>query len=944
MKKPKILMKINSTVIILLLFAFCIQVNSQSLNLKKALPVDQSVRKGVLPNGMTYYIKSTDVVKDAASYYIIQNVGSILENDNQQGLAHFLEHMAFNGTKNFKGKGILNTLEKHGAVFSKDINAYTSFDETVYNLDNIPVKDGLVDTCLLILHDWSNYLSLTEEEIDAERGVIKEEWRTGQNGQRRVLEASLPTIFNHSKYAKRIPIGLMDIVENFEYKALRDFYHDWYRTDLQAIAIVGDINVEEIEKKIKARFSSIPAVKNPRERFVVTIPDNKELLYNLGMDPEVSTASIGFGIRHKKPSDANTVGGLKRALLENMAMTMLSSRIREKAQKPEATFLRAGIGYAGSSRTNNMLNVHIAPKPEKQQAAFREVLTEVVRAVKHGYTQSEIDRTIAQFLNSYETRIATKNDQPHGSIINVIQNNYLEQVEMTDIEKEYALAKQIFAMITPQELHQTIQNLYTPTNRMLNVTGVKGKNNLTKTEALQIIKEVENSSDIKPYTETFEGKTLMSGVSIKEGKVEEIKKNKELGSSTFILSNGVKVHYKFTDKEKNSVALQAISYGGKSLIKNSDLPSAELLGDLVLMSGVGEYSATELQKVLAGKTVRFGPGLGEITENLSGLSTTKDVEIMLQLAHLYFVKPRFDKQAYQVLQGSIDDFLLQKSKNIKSQMSDSLTVTLYGADNPRVQIFTKEYANKISFDKIKEIYISRFNNAADFEFYIVGDIKPEVLQPLLAKYVASLPVKNTKEKFKDNDLQWVNKKIDKDIYINMEDPKTNVNISLKIPLEYTIKNRLLTGALSDILQLRLTETLREEEGGVYSPRAIGSMQKEPKSQSSISVSFDCNPDLAEKLITIVHTELNKIATGKINQEDLDKTLTNFLKEREQAKSYNSYDMQSLLSFYRDGYNRNDPKNFENIVTKISQKDIQEFTKEMLKNADTYEVVFKPKQS
>lgn len=246
-------MKINSTVIILLLFAFCIQVNSQSLNLKKALPVDQSVRKGVLPNGMTYYIKSTDVVKDAASYYIIQNVGSILENDNQQGLAHFLEHMAFNGTKNFKGKGILNTLEKHGAVFSKDINAYTSFDETVYNLDNIPVKDGLVDTCLLILHDWSNYLSLTEEEIDAERGVIKEEWRTGQNGQRRVLEASLPTIFNHSKYAKRIPIGLMDIVENFEYKALRDFYHDWYRTDLQAIAIVGDINVEEIEKKNKSK-------------------------------------------------------------------------------------------------------------------------------------------------------------------------------------------------------------------------------------------------------------------------------------------------------------------------------------------------------------------------------------------------------------------------------------------------------------------------------------------------------------------------------------------------------------------------------------------------------------------------------------------------------------------------------------------------------------------
>ncbi|MEL6484023.1 MAG: pitrilysin family protein, partial [Bacteroidota bacterium] len=271
---------------------------AQVIDLNDSLPEDKTIKKGVLPNGMTYYIKSTDVVKDAASYYIIQNVGSILENDDQQGLAHFLEHMAFNGTQSFPGKGILNTLQKHGAIFGKDINAYTSFDETVYNLNNIPI--GLLDTCLTILHDWSNYLLLTDEEIDAERGVIKEEWRTRQNGRMRLYKTSLPITFNKSKYADRLPIGLMSVVDNFEYKALRDFYHDWYRTDLQAIAIIGDINVDEIEQRIKEKFSHIPAVKNQRKRFVVDIPDNDEMLYSLGMDPEISTAYLDFGIRHKK--------------------------------------------------------------------------------------------------------------------------------------------------------------------------------------------------------------------------------------------------------------------------------------------------------------------------------------------------------------------------------------------------------------------------------------------------------------------------------------------------------------------------------------------------------------------------------------------------------------------------------------------------------------------
>ena len=325
--------------ITLLSLLLCISMGAQNLN--DLLPTDQSIKKGVLPNGMTYYLHSTDVTKDVASYYIIQNVGSVLENDDQQGLAHFLEHMAFNGTRNFPEKSMLNTLQAHGAVFGKDINAYTSFDETVYNMNNIPTKDGLVDTCLTVLSDWSNFLLLTDEEIDAERGVIKEEWRTRQNGQMRLFSKSLPITFNHSKYADRLPIGLMSIIEGFDYKMLRDFYHDWYRTDLQAIAVIGDFDAETIEQKIIEKFSKIPAVENPRERFVVDIPESKGLMYSLGMDPEISTAKISFGIRHKKSLKTETVADLKRSILESMSVSMLNARIYEQAQKPEVRTLKS---------------------------------------------------------------------------------------------------------------------------------------------------------------------------------------------------------------------------------------------------------------------------------------------------------------------------------------------------------------------------------------------------------------------------------------------------------------------------------------------------------------------------------------------------------------------------------------------------------------------------
>lgn len=931
----------------ILLLTLCMSFNyialAQTLNLEMPLPEEQSIKKGVLDNGLTYYIHDTKVTKDVASYYIIQNVGSVLEKDNQQGLAHFLEHMAFNGTRDFPGKGILNKMQEHGLVFGRDINAYTSFDETVYNVNNIPTTPELIDTGLSILHNWSNYLSLTEEEIDSERGVVKEEWRTRQSGGMRVLQQTIGTSFNNSIYSERLPIGKMDVIEGFEYKALRDFYHDWYRTDLQAIAIIGDVNVDEIEAKIKALFSSIPAVENPIKRTQVRIEDNKELIYDIGMDKEVTSSNISFAIRHDKSLKNENLGDLKESLLNGMATSIISTRLNEISQNADSPLLFAGVRYGSLSRLNNQFSAQIVPKPNMQHAAFELVMSEINRAVKFGFTKAEMSRVVSEYTSSYENQIAGFGNRSHGQIVRGIQTNYLENNHLTDIKKEFEIAKVLFNQLTKEELLAQLQSLYLTTNRSVVVTGVEGNKNLTKEDALAIINKVENDKTLEGYKEETNVKPLMSGVDLVSGSIVSEKEDKEIGSTIFTLSNGIKVNYKFADKNKNDVNLDAVSYGGQSLLEVEDLPSTALLGNVVQMSGLGEFSAIDLPKILAGKKANSRVSIGSTTETVSGSSSTKDVETMMQLVNLRFTKPRFDENSYNVMMQQVDAFLIRKSEQVQSKMQDSVTTILYGKNHPTERLFDKAFMADMSFDKMKKIYTSRFNNAGDFTFFIVGDVDKETIKPLLEKYIASLPATDEKENWKDNSVDWVTNKIDKDVYLEMKDPKTNVRVLIKNDMEYSLKNSILMRAIGDILQLRYTESLREEEGGTYGARARGSLSRRPTQEGTISVSFDCNPELAEKLIAIVHKEIENLKDGEIQQADLDKTLTNFLKSREESKNYNRYDMGLLQNSVLEGYNMNDPKNYEDIVNSITIEDIKNITEELLEDSKSYEIVFKPKE-
>tara|TARA_B100000768_G_scaffold68733_1_gene66184 strand:- start:1684 stop:4488 length:2805 start_codon:yes stop_codon:yes gene_type:complete len=931
----------------ILLVTLCIAFNyiasAQKNILEMPLPVDQTIKKGVLENGLTYYIHDTKVTKDVASYYIIQNVGSVLEKDNQQGLAHFLEHMAFNGTRDFPGKGILNTMQEQGLVFGRDINAYTSFDETVYNINNIPNTPELIDTGLSILHNWSNYLSLTEEEIDSERGVVKEEWRTRQSGGMRVLQQTIGTMFNNSMYSKRLPIGTMEVVEGFEYKALRDFYHDWYRTDLQAIAIIGDVNVNEIEDKIKVLFSSIPAVKNPIERTQVQIKDNDELIYDIGMDKEVKSSNITFAIRHDKSLKDETLGDLKKSLLNGMASSIISTRLNEINQKPDSPLLFASVRYGSLSRLNNQLSARITPKPNMQHKGFELVISEINRAVKFGFTKAEISRVVSEYTSSYENQIAGFANRSHGQIVRGIQTNYLENSHITDIKKEFEIAKVLFAQLTQEELLAQLQSLYLKNNRSIVVTGVEGNKNLTKEEALAIINKVENDKTLEGYKEETNLKSLMSGVNLIEGTIASEQEDKEVGSTIFTLSNGIKVHYKFVDKNKNEVNLSAVSYGGQSLLSVEDLPSTALMGNVVQMSGLGEFSAIDLPKVLAGKKANSRVSVGNTSESVSGSSSTKDVETMMQLVNLRFTKPRFDENSYNVLMQQVDAFLIRKSEQVQSKMQDSVTTILYGKNHPTERLFNKEYMSEMSFDKMRNIYSTRFGNAGDFTFFIIGDVKKEIIKPLLEKYIASLPTTDEKENWKDNSVDWIANTIDKDVFLEMKDPKTNVRVVIKNDMNYSLKNSILMRAMGDILQLRYTESLREEEGGTYGARTRGSLTRRPTQEATISVRFDCNPELAEKLIEIVHKEIENLKNGEIQQADLDKTLTNYLKEREESKNYNGYEMRLLKNSVLEGYNMNDPKNYESIIKAITLKDVEDIAKKLIKDSKSYEIVFKPKQ-
>jgi len=907
------------------------------------VPTDPAVRIGKLENGLTYYIRHNEEPKERASFYIIQNVGALLENDDQNGLAHFLEHMAFNGTKHFPGKGIINTLEKHGVQFGRNINAYTSFGETVYNLSDIPVKhEGLVDTCLLVLNDWADFLLLTDQEIDAERGVISEEWRTRRDAGFRMLRQWLPVLLNGSKYMNRDVIGDLDVIKNFKYETLRSFYRDWYRTDLQAIAIVGDIDVNVVEQKVKDLFSKIEPVKNAPKREFYDVPVHKEPLYVLVTDKEASSSSISLYIKHKAPeASEKTLGYLREQTIQSLFGMMTRDRITELLQKGVPPFVSGSIGYGGFVSGYEVFSVSASSKPDQDDLAFKSIYTEAQRIYKHGFTQGEIDRAKTNLLTSYESRYKQRDKINNDQFASDFKNNYIDGEPITSIDFDWEFVQKILPTITVEDVSARAKKWMTPENRVIVVMGPDKPEakHLSKEQALSIMAELENGQ-IEPYADQVVSTNLISK-ELKGSKVKSTKKLPEFNAVEWTLGNETKVVFRNADYEKDQVSLIAMSNGGSSKLENDKVASAMMLNQFIGAFGVGDYDATALKKALTGKKVSLSVGLSDLNETFNGSSTPKDFETMMQLLYLQFENPRFDKEAYEALLGRYKAFIANMANNPQKIMSDSLQLILT-SKNPRTKLMTPELLNEISMEQMETIYKDRFVDAGDFTYIIVGNIDEATAKAMAEKYIGSLTNSPRKETWTDRNVEGPKGKTVREITIPLEVKKNTVNVIYDAKMDYTPEQNVLLSVLRDILNLRYTEEIREKEGGTYGVRVSTSSAKFPKAEQSLSMMFDTDPEKAQHLKSIIYREIDKIAANGPTAEDLDKAVKNLQKNREQSKLHNSYWLQALTGFYTYNINIAAPENYETILEKMTIPQVQKFVKSFTSKADVVDIIFKPK--
>ena len=907
------------------------------------LPVDKNVRIGQLDNGLTYYIRHNKLPENRAEFYIAQKVGSILEEPQQRGLAHFLEHMAFNGTKNFpgddKGLGVIPWCETVGIKFGTNLNAYTSIDETVYNISNAPIdRTGVLDSCLLILHDWSNYILLKDDEIDKERGVIREEWRSRNSGMLRVYTDLLPTIYQSDKYADCMPIGSIDVINNFPYKDIRDYYHKWYRPDLQGIVIVGDIDVDTVEAKLKAVFADVQKPVNPAERTYYPVTDNKEPIVAIGTDKEVDDPSIEIYFKQDATPDSekNNVGYLASQYMTSMISSMLNARLSELVQSANPPFTRASSYYSDFfvAKTKEAFALSASSKADGIETALKTLLQETERARRFGFTESEYARARANYLQSLESAYNEREKTKHGSYVREYVQNFLNGEPIPGIEAEYAMMNQLAPNIPLQAMNMVMQQLVPDSNQVVIIAG-PAKESLkypTKEEVINLLKGMKDL-DLQAYVDKVSDEPLMKEAP-KGGKIISEKEGDIYGSTKLVLSNGVTVYVKKTDFKADEIRMKGTSLGGKSIFPDKDALNFAVMDNVIAVGGLGNFSQVDLTKVLAGKKVSVNAGLGATTENVFGTCSPKDFETMMQLTYLTFTAPRKDAEAFESFKNRMKAQLESAQANPLSSINDSLQKAMYN-NHPRVVMMKPEMVDQIDYDRILEMYNDRFKDASDFTFYFVGNIDLETAKPLIAEYLGALPAINRKETFKDTKMS-IRKGVYKNEYAKEQQTPTATIVFLysgKAP--YTLKNDILLSFATQVLDMVYTEEVREKEGGTYGVNCFGDLQKYPKEQLLLQIVFQTDPAKKDKLAGIVVDELKKLAAEGPSDVHLQKVKEYMLKKYADNQKENGYWMNNLNDYFYYGMDMTE--GYTDIVNSITAKEIQKFVSDLLKQGNEIEV-------
>ena len=920
--------------IYIFLFALVAAVTGVSAQQMPNVPLDPAVKVGVLPNGLTYYIRHNEWPEKRCDFYIAQKVGSIQEEENQRGLAHFLEHMCFNGTTHFPGDALKQYLERIGVKFGENLNAYTSFDETVYNINNVNVETaGAIDSCLLILHDWSHDLLLEDKEIDKERGVINEEWRMRRSAMMRMQEAAFKDLFAGSRYADRMPIGTMDIVMNFPYEDLRSYYRRWYRPDLQGLVIVGDVNPDEIEQKIKDMFADIaPAAADAAKREAIPVPDNDEPLVSIQKDKEQTVAYAILMFKHEAtPRDfKDKVPYLMVKYLMGAVSGMFAERLHELSQKPDCPFMQASVDFDEYlvAKSKESVNASIVMKDGQYLQAIAAIYRELLRAKRGGFTEAEYERYKQEYLSRLDAQYEARDKVQNTRYVNEYVRHFLDNEPVPGIEWMHQNMKQVVPMLPLEAVNQTFPELISDKNRAiaLFMPDKEGLQYPTKEEILKTLAEVD-AEEIEVFKEEINNDPLVPELKSK-AKVKSIKDD-IFGSKMITLSNGIKIRVKQTDYSPNQISMKAVSWGGSSLYSNDEYLCSGNAG-MVSLGGWGTFTASQLNKKLSGIQASVNPTVADRTESLNGSCVKKDFETLLQLTYLCFTAPHRDDDAYQSTMARLQDILKNQDLDPQTALSDSIASILYN-NNVRAKRMRSEDVGKISYDRILEIYKERFANAADFDFYFVGDLNADSVAPLLEKYLGALPVSKKTEKDKVIDRRLTKGERTCIFEKEQDTPNATVNFVYHAPLKDNMRNDILVDMLEQAMSMLYTETVREDEGGAYGVPVSASLSEYPEEIAVVQIQLPTAPDKLDRMMQVVYDGVEKVCNEGPSEDYLQKIKEYMVRSHAENLKKNGYWMNQMVNLTR--FNTDYVTGYDEAVQSITTADVKELAQKIFKSGN-----------
>ncbi|MBO4567074.1 MAG: insulinase family protein [Bacteroidales bacterium] len=912
------------------------------------LPNDPAVKVGKLDNGMTYYIRHNDKPAQRAEFYLATHVGAIQETPDQDGLAHFLEHMCFNGLKNLPGKQMLEYLQSIGAEFGRNINASTGVESTQYMLNNIPVtREGIIDTCLLVMHDYSHFVLNEQEEIDAERGVILEERRTRRDASWRIYEKDRQFMYKGSKYADCSLIGSQENLETFKRESLVNFYETWYRPDNQALIVVGDIDPDQILAKIQTLFADIPAPVDPKAKDVIKIPDNVEPIIGIATDPELSSSDVELLWKSEPiPFEyRNTDIAFVTELLKDIVSTVMYERFKEITSKPDAPFLSAALGCTAITETCDVVYGDVAFKDGEGLPAFKAFFTEIEKMKRHGFTDSEIQRAKDDIISSYEKKAEGADSRQNAEFVRPIIRNFFNNTPFMEPATELQLVKMLLGSIPAPAINQVVAQLITDENLvvMYNAPEKEGLVHPTEAQLLETIQAVK-ASEIAANEEEKIDSEFINPASLKGSKV---KKSRDLikGIKEWTLGNGVVVAYLPTDYKKDQVIIRLVMDGGESLIPDEDLPSFEsnIWSLWRTNSGVGKYSSSTVAKMLSGKQVSVNTNIGDITHGFTATTQPKDIETALQLIYLNFTQPRFEQDDFDVAKNQIAAVLPNLLQTPNFQFQQAVSRSVFG-DSPRNVVLSPEVLEKANLAAIERNFRKLFKSAAGAKVYIVGNIDPDTLKPLVEKYIGSLPKKGKALKWQNVGPEFVQGKVENAFGVDMQTPKTSVfQLYNSYDVKYSVAEKVNLSAASYILDMIYTSTLREEEGGTYGASSAMAIEKYPVERAYAQVAFDTNPSSADKLRELAISGLRKLAEEGPDAEQMTRVRENFAKNIPESRIRNNYWLENINYFYRYGGMDYDAE-YEAAVAALSAESIKKAVADLLASGNILEVVMSPASS